>query len=164
MKELTIDPLATLRARMLELGVTISGSQFVKEYDEEYAGVVFQQSPIVALSAEKWIVVDVDNDQGTGEFWRRLRLSEMPGLHAFVVTDKGVLLVYEKAQAHKCDIPGDVRYERISQERGHYDMRCLFKKGGAQRSMVPAQPSLGCKQLYPLMTGRRQPSLTSSVT
>lgn len=124
-----------LRDRMVEHGITLAGSAFIA-YCERAGDKSEEIAPIIQLPVSRFVVVDVDSDQGLGEFHRLLAAGEMKHLRAYVLTDKGVLLVYDEAGAQTCEIPGDVRYERISRKRGTYDMRCLSKRDGKPHQMV----------------------------
>lgn len=114
------------------LGLRLAGSAH-SVYEETRREVVV---PVIGLPADKWLVLDVDSAEGLGLFHRRLGQKQLPGLAAYVLTDKGVLMVYPKEFAGKADIDADVRYERFSQERGLYYTHCLSKLSGKPRKMV----------------------------
>lgn len=130
---MTKESITNLVADMKALGIGIAGSAVVA-YGPD-VNTPTEPFPVVQLDAKRWFVLDVDSAEGLGKFHQRLRTDSLPGLRAYVLTDKGVLLVYDRQKAHLADIDGDVRYERISQERGHYDMRVLSKVDGSPRVM-----------------------------
>lgn len=123
---------------MCDLGVTTGMTKDTKDkYDSRGPNL-----PVAHLDATRYVVVDVDQAGTLGEFVRQLRAhragvaESLPGLLCYVETDKGVSLVYTPDTVGKCLFDGDVRYERISQERGHYAMHLLSKVSGEARRMV----------------------------
>lgn len=134
---------------MVDLGVSTGMTHDTPKYNRGEGPSL----PVAQLDATRWAVVDVDSAGGLGEFTRALRAHRggdtgaLAGLVAYVETDKGVALVYIPTSICKCLIDGDVRYERIAQERSHYAMHLLSKVTGLPRYMVGLAPWPG--------TGRR---------
>jgi hypothetical protein len=104
-------------------------------------------TPVINLDL-RWVVVDVDSAEGLGRFHRELHLREnnkpttdgkqaLAGVVAYVETDKGVLLVFTPQSVARCLFDGDIRYERMSQEREKYAMHAVSKLNTSKpRKMV----------------------------